>query len=254
MGERRDVPHPQFSEHLCIVLVNPMHDGNIGAVARSMLNFGIRDLRIVGKQKPWSEEVRNRAKNAQTVLNDATLYASFDEAVSDCSVVVGTSGKREGGNKTELRHFVMPEELPSLLDGIEGRVALVFGPEDKGLVNDQLRACDLLVTIPSWEGYPILNLSHAVAILCYAWFDNSTEDAMPNTEERLISPELRSRLRSEVKRLVASMPTKNHRRRGIEDTLFRVIMRGLPKEDEIHRLLAVVTEAADAFERNSRKD
>jgi len=77
---------------------------------------------------------------------------------------------------------------------------------------------------------------------------------MPNTEERLISPELRSRLRSEVKRLVASMPTKNHRRRGIEDTLFRVIMRGLPKEDEIHRLLAVVTEAADAFERNSSKD
>jgi Tfp pilus assembly protein PilO len=77
---------------------------------------------------------------------------------------------------------------------------------------------------------------------------------MPNTEGRLISPELRSRFRSEVKRLVASMPTKNHRRRGIEDTLFRVIMRGLPKEDEIHRLLAVVTEAADAFERNSRKD
>ena len=54
--------------------------------------------------------------------------------------------------------------------------------------------------------------------------------------------------------LVASMPTKNHRRRGIEDTLFRVILRGLPKEDEIHRLLAVVTEAADAFERNSPKD
>ena len=251
MGGRRDAPHPQFSGNLCIVLVDPMHDGNIGAVARTMLNFGIRDLRVIGRQKPWSEEVRNRAKNAQVVLEEATLHASFYEAVADCSVVVGTSGKREGGNKTELRHFVMPEELPRRLDSIKGRVALVFGPEGKGLVNNQLRACDLLVTIPTWEGYPILNLSHAVAILCYAWFDNSTEDSKSDAEERLISPELKGRLKSEVKRLVASMPTKDHRRRGIEETLLRVIMRGLPKEDEIHRLLAVVTEAADAFERNS---
>jgi TrmH family RNA methyltransferase len=251
MGERRDAPHPQFSDNLCIVLVDPLHDGNIGAVARTMLNFGIRDLRVVGMQKPWSEEVRNRAKNAQNVLEEATLHASFDEAVSDCSVVVGTSGKREGGDKTELRHFVMPEELPRRLDSIEGRVALVFGPEGKGLVNNQLRACDLLVTIPTWEGYPILNLSHAVTILCYVWFENSTEDSKSDVEERLISPKLKVRLKSEVKRLIASMPTKDHRRRGIEETLLRVIMRGLPKEDEIHRLLAVVTEAADAFERNS---
>lgn len=215
-----------------------------------MLNFGIRDLRIVGRQKPWSEDVRNRAKNAQIVLEEATLHASFAEAVSDCSVVVGTSGKREGGNKTELRHFIVPEELPRRLDGIGGRVALVFGPEGKGLVNEELRSCDLLVTIPTWEGYPILNLSHAVAILCFVWFYNSTDDAKPDVEERLISPELRGRLRSEVKRLVASMPTRDHRRRGIEETLLRVIMRGLPKGDEIHRLLAVVTEAADAFERN----
>ncbi len=251
MGGRQNVPNPPFSENLCIILVNPKHDGNIGAVARAMLNFGIRDLRVVGREGPWSEEVRNRAKSAQIVLEEATLHSSFVEAVADCSIVVGTSGKREGGGKTELRHFIMPEELPRRLDGTEGTVALVFGPEGKGLVNEQLRVCDLLVTIPSWEGYPILNLSHAVAILCFAWFVNSTEDVAPETEERLVSPELRRRFKSEVKRLVASMPTRDHRRRGIEETLLRVIMRGLPKGDEIHRLLAVVGEAADAFERNS---
>ena len=248
MGERNDVPTPSFSENICVVLVNPKHDGNIGAVARAMLNFGIHDLRVVGRQKPWSEEVRNRAKSAQIVLEQSTVHNSFDDAISDCSIVVGTSGKREGGDKTELRHFIMPDELPRRLAHTEGLVAMVFGPEGKGLVNEQLRACDLLVTIPSWEGYPILNLSHAVSILCFAWFYNSAGYVDEQANDRLISPELRKVFRNEVKRLVASMPTRDHRRRGIEETLLRVVMRGLPKEDEIHRLLAVLSEAADAFE------
>ena len=78
---------------------------------------------------------------------------TLDEAVADCSIVVGTSGKREDGEKTAKRHFLLPDELPERLSGVDGRVALVFGPEGKGLLNDQLVACDLLVTIPSWEGY-----------------------------------------------------------------------------------------------------
>ena len=114
------------------MLVNPVHDGNIGAVARSMLNFGIRDLRVVGRQNPWTEEVRNRAKNAQIVLEEATLHASFDKAVSDCSVVVGTSGKREGGNKTELRHFIVPEELPNALRGLGVGSLWSSAPKIKG--------------------------------------------------------------------------------------------------------------------------
>ena len=58
-----------FSNNICIVLVNPEHDGNIGAVARSMLNFGIKDLRVVGRSGEWSDETRKRAKNAQEVLD-----------------------------------------------------------------------------------------------------------------------------------------------------------------------------------------
>ena len=170
MGDYRKVPLPPRNENLCIVLVNPGHDGNIGAVARSMLNFGITDLRVVGRSGEWSEEARNRAKNAQLVLNSAKLVNTIADATSDCSVVIGTSGKREDGNKTVLRHFLLPEELPERLSGTDGRVAMVFGPEDKGLLNEELRMCDLLVTIPTWEGYPILNLSHAVSIICFNWY------------------------------------------------------------------------------------
>ena len=248
MGDNRKVPLPSGYEDLCIVLVNPEHDGNIGAVARSMLNFGITDLRIVGRSGEWSEEARNRAKNAQGVLDSAKLVNSFVDATSDCSVVIGTSGKREDGDKTALRHFLLPDELPERLSGIDGRVAMVFGPEDKGLLNEELRMCDLLVTIPTWEGYPILNLSHAVSIICFRWYVNSDTVPPSGTGNRILNSDLRNVLRSEVSRLVESMPAKDHKRKGIEETLVRVIMRGLPKDDEIHRLLSVITEAADAFE------
>ncbi|HJM24788.1 MAG TPA: TrmJ/YjtD family RNA methyltransferase [Candidatus Thalassarchaeaceae archaeon] len=248
MGNHRKVPLPTGNKNLCIVLVNPEHDGNIGAVARSMLNFGITDLRVVGRSGKWSEEVRNRAKNAQGVLDSVKFASSFADATSDCSLVIGTSGKREDGDKTAMRHFLLPEELPERLSKTEGRVALVFGPEGKGMLNEELSACDILVTIPTWEGYPILNLSHAVTVICFSWFVSTDNSTPSGAEQRLLDPELRLRLRDEIARLTRNMPAKEHRRKGIEETLVRVIMRGLPKDDEIHRLLGVISQAADSFE------
>jgi len=249
MGDRRSRVTPSFSEKVCIVLVRPEHDGNIGAVARSMLNFGFCDLRVVGRSGDWTEETRRRAKNAQEVLDSAKIVDSIEQAVSDCSLVVGTSGKREEGEKTANRHFLLPDELPERLSAVYGRVALVFGPEGKGLLNEQLSMCDLLVTIPTWEGYPILNLSHAVSIMCFSWYVNSDTSNPPGTGGRLLDPKLRDKLRSEAKRLVQSMPTKDHKRKGIEETLLRVLFRGLPKDDEIHRILGILTQAADSFEK-----
>ena len=81
MGERREEKLPGYSEAVCIVLVEPEHDGNIGAVARSMLNFGITDLRVVGREGEWSNEARKRAKNAQIVLDECILANTLDEAV-----------------------------------------------------------------------------------------------------------------------------------------------------------------------------
>ena len=248
MGDHRLIPLPVFNEDVCIVLVNPQTDGNIGAVARSMLNFGFTDLRIVGRTPDWSDEVRNRAKNAQSVLDSAQCADTLQDAVSDCSVVVGTSGKREEGDKTAMRHFLLPDELPSRLSNVGGRVALVFGPEGKGLLNEELSECDLLVTIPTWEGYPILNLSHAVTVICCSWFLSSDRNTPFGAEDRLLDPVLRLRLREEITRMTQNIPAKEHRRKGIEETLVRVIMRGLPKDDEIHRLLGVISQAADSFE------
>ena len=254
MGERREVTLPEYNKKVCIVLVEPEHDGNIGAVARSMLNFGVSDLRVVGREGDWSDEARKRAKNAQDVLDGCILAESLDEAVTDCSIVIGTSGKREDGDKTAMRHFILPDELPRRLSGVDGRVAIVFGPEGKGLLNEQLVECDLLVTIPSWEGYPILNLSHAVAVICYSWQDAFDSKIPSGSGGRLLDPNLRRQLKTEIKELVEALPTKDHKRAGIEETLNRVVMRGLPKDDEIHRIIGVINMSKTSLSNDKGND
>lgn len=248
MGEMLDVPPPDYSHRVSIILVRPQFDGNIGAVARSMMNFGFSDLRIVGRDPIWSEEVRNRAKHAQSVLDNAKFFDDIESAVKDSSLVVGTSGKREKGSKISFRHFLEPEDLPDRLHDLDGNISIIFGPEGKGLLNSELRICDLLMTIPTWPGYPILNLSHAVTIICYSWYRNQYLGGNDINDEKLLSPELKNVLRKEIYTLSEKIPTIDFRRSGIEETLHRVIMRGLPKEDEIHRLLGVLNTANIAFE------
>ena len=248
MGIRQDVPEPAGAQRICVVLVRPENDGNIGAVARVMANFGVSDLRVIGRDEGWSEETRNRAKHAQWVLEGANTFDSIGDAASDCSLVVGTSGMRESGVKTVFRHFLLPEDLPSRVRDMDSRVALVFGPEGNGLLNEELNMCDLLVSVPTWEGYPILNLSHAVAIFLYEWY--KATDSEPSTVS-LLSPEVRTRLKEEISRLAQTMPTPEHRRQGIEETLSRVMLRGLPSDDEAQRILGVISTAANAFEQSS---
>jgi TrmH family RNA methyltransferase len=248
MGEMLDVPPPNYSNRVSIILVRPQFDGNIGAVARSMMNFGFSDLRIVGRDPILSEEVRNRAKHAQSVLDNAKFFDDIESAVSDTSLVVGTSGKREKGSKISFRHFLEPEDLPEMLNNLDGNISIVFGPEGKGLLNSELRICDLLITIPTWPGYPIMNLSHAVTIICYAWYKSISSGTRTSIDAKLLSPKLKNILRQEITMLSEIIPTIDFRRSGIEETLHRVIMRGLPKDDEIHRLLGVLHTTNIAFE------
>ena len=121
MGDRKAIPLPNSSYELIIICVNTSHPGNLGAICRTMLNYGYSKLRLVTpKCDPLDEEARNRAKHAGSILTDLDTFQSLKEAVKDCSVVVGTSGKREVGTKTSFRHFCFPWELSERFNDISG--------------------------------------------------------------------------------------------------------------------------------------
>lgn len=145
-----------------ILLVRPQVSANIGASARVMKNFGFRELVLVDAQCEVDIDARRLAKNAQDVLEGAKMVKS----IPDYDLRIATTAQL--GSEYNLRRTPLaPRELAVLIAARKGTSALLFGPEDAGLSNEEIAACDLLVTIPASTDYPTLNLSHSIAILLY---------------------------------------------------------------------------------------
>lgn len=167
-------------EKVRVVLVRPKGSGNIGSVARAMKNTGLQDLALVGGGRTESLSARAMAVHARDILDNARRFETIREAVSDCGLVVGTTCR-----KGLYRHHV---ELPraaaqALVAAVRGDdakpAALLFGPEDHGLSNSDLKHCQRLVTIPSHPEQPSLNLAQAVMVCLYEVYLATTAAPIP---------------------------------------------------------------------------
>jgi tRNA/rRNA methyltransferase len=168
--------------NLRIVMVRPRGSGNIGSVARAMKNVGAGELAIVGKARTRSFWARAMAVHGRDVLAEAKCYDSIREAITDCSLVVGTTC-RVGLYRS---HSQSPKEIaPAIVDSaVKGKVALLFGPEDHGLSNKDLEHCQLLITIPTHPDYPSLNVAQAVVICLYEIYVASLASAVTSEIHR----------------------------------------------------------------------
>ena len=158
--------------NVAIVLVQPHIPENIGAAARAMCNMGICRLIVVDPHNCDLTRVCKMATHsAMDVVEAMEVFGSLGEALRDFSYVVGTTA-RLGGQRQVVSH---PARLAEMLVPIaaENRVAILFGPEDRGLTNDDLRFCHSLATIPTAD-FASLNLAQAVMIICYELFRCST--------------------------------------------------------------------------------
>jgi len=148
-----------------IVLVSTSHPGNIGATARAMRTMGLRELVLVAPKHFPHEDAAARAAGADDVLAAARVVATLPEAIADCGLVVGASAR--------LRSVHVPTVDPREGAAVVWRelerapVAVVFGPEQSGLTNEDLARCRLLVHIPSAPDFGSLNVAMAVQVICY---------------------------------------------------------------------------------------
>jgi TrmH family RNA methyltransferase len=153
-----------------IVLVAPIYEGNVGFAARAMKNFGFLRLVLIDPC-PFGEEARARASHAQDVLRNAEV-CTIEDVFARSNIVVATTGTVSKSVCHSMRMpFYSPKELRERIKDTDGRISILFGRENWGLNNEEVRRSDIICTIPTSEEYPILNLSHAVAIVCYELAD-----------------------------------------------------------------------------------
>ncbi len=164
---------------VAIVLKGTRHSENIGAAARAMHNMGLTRLLLVAPENLDREKALKLATHgAAPIFNNAPVLPDLRSALAPFGYVVGTTARRGG----ERQSVWTPERLAADLVAIapRNRIAVLFGPEDRGLTNAELRLCHTLVTIPTAD-FSSLNLAQAVMILCYEIFRAGIgiEDAAP---------------------------------------------------------------------------
>lgn len=161
-----------------IVLVEPAGPLNIGAIARVMKNMGLQQLVLVNPHcDPLGPEARQMAVHAIDLLTTARIVPNLPTALQGCHRAIATTA-RPRAIETELEH--PRNALPWLLAETKGaekqteadnseiwQSALIFGPEDRGLSNEELNYAQRFIRIPSSPTYPSLNLAQAVAVCCY---------------------------------------------------------------------------------------
>jgi len=152
-------------EALSVVLLSPRNPLNIGAAARAMSNFGFPHLRIVNAYEVAYQEARS-AVNASAILASSEQYNNIEEAVKDCTLVVGTTSLGHRDLQLPLHRLEMAGRLISEA-AVNGRVALMFGSEKFGMSNREMAYCHWLTRIPTREEHQSMNLGQAVSICLY---------------------------------------------------------------------------------------
>ena len=178
----------EILSNFSVVLVAPQGGLNIGSVARAMANFGFSDLRLVNPEVDHlGNDARLMAVKAATILEEASIYPDLPAALADCHLAFGTT-RRFGKYRED---FLGPNEIfeASAPYVSQGRIALVFGREDRGLLTEEIDLCQRFVTIPTRDELPSMNLAQAVSLCLYETATGSSDKAHNPGRIRLASGE-----------------------------------------------------------------
>lgn len=160
---------PEFDSQLLgnvkVVLCQTSHPGNIGATARAMKTMGLTHLVLVNPKEYPSHEASVRSSGALDVLDSAVVVDTIEEALADCRLIIGTSSR----NRALPWPLIEPRDMGEIIrQQTEARpVAIVFGRESTGLLNEELQLCHYHVNIPANPEYMSLNLAAAVQLIAY---------------------------------------------------------------------------------------
>lgn len=169
-------------EEIKIILVEPAGALNVGSVARVMKNMGLKRLILVNPHcDPYSDEAKRMAVHAQDILEQLQQVKTLPEALKGCQRAIATTARlRSLPTILESPRSALPWLLTPNV-----KSALIFGPEDRGLSNEELKFAQRFVTIPANPAYPSLNLAQSVAVCAYELYQGTLtlEETNPSAVE-----------------------------------------------------------------------
>lgn len=155
----------QMLDRLRIVMIHTSDSGNIGAAARAMKTMGLQQLVLVQPDEFPTAKATARASAAADLLHRARVVQTLDEAIGDCQLVLGTSARLRTIPWPLIDPRQASEHVANEPEGAD--IAILFGREDAGLTNEELRRCHFHICIPGNEEYSVLNVAAAIQVISY---------------------------------------------------------------------------------------
>ena len=229
---------------LKVVLVEPAGPINVGSVARLCENFNVNELRLVSPKCNYlAQEAKWMAVRGLKILEEAKTYKDLNSALSDCTRIIATCGRKEHGeiplnsNKNALSWALNSER--------EETIALVFGREDRGLSNEELLKANKVISLNTSENYPSLNLSHAVAIVLHQFNQFNELDLLKNNR-RTCHPANLIKLEDCINDLGSLLLNigflMNHTYKAKMSKIKQLLIRAEIKDDEVALIRGIISQ------------
>lgn len=236
-----------------VVLVQPEHSGNIGAIARIMENFNFKKLVIFNPteqvDKILSYETQGFAMHGKDILFNAEIIevknqkdhlSEFQDFLKNFDYIVATTAR--GKRYSNIRRLaIFPEDIDLPISVKPLKIAIIFGKESRGLTNEEISFADILIRIPTNSNYSALNLSHACGIILYEIFKkiniiNIGRGINPvlisNKGDRLILFDI-------IKEIIEKLKIRSHKKENVYLAFKNVYGRSLISKKELSLTLGL---------------
>lgn len=242
---------------IVVVLHQPQDLVNIAATARAMLNMGLNRLRLVNPPELDPYRIEGIAHGSAELIERIQVFSTLRDAVADAVHVVGTTARRRTARFVWQHPREAAPELLELATAGAGPVVLVFGPEDRGLTNEELDTCDRILTVPTDPRHSSLNLAQAVLLITYELWLASPASQQPLPVPKRASPpataEDHALLFEDVQRTLETIEFFKTRNPDVLMRTLRALARRARLDvREAHLLRAIAIEARKYVERMTR--
>ena len=226
-----------FKENIYIVFVECETPGNVGFLARTMANFGLKNLVLINPTK-LTNEAYYQATHGKYIVENAKIYPTLDDFYQSQRIdfKVASTGMA-GGSYNLSRIPIKPEELSKSMN-VSNKIAILFGREGDGLSNKEIGDCDICVSIPTDPTYPIMNISHAAAIIFYELFKNKHEFSVEGLSE---SSDLEKEyLVKDMNDLIDILDIPEHKKKNGKKVFNNIISRAFITGREAHTFKGIL--------------